>query len=190
MKTRLRPALLAFGLLTLAGCGENAGSLLRRGANYRSELTDRLSRVDSEESAKKFIDHHLKVYAEKLKTLDDLWVKWIKDIEDDYRGKKRVISFVTRAELGSKEWMDEAKNHRGKDDTRFDDTREAFVSYVKRINADKDRFNREKQRIADLVQKYQAEGKDCPNLMKIGQPETFRAMLLTGSEKKAPQPQN
>jgi hypothetical protein len=180
----------------LTGCGDSADSLLRTGVNYKSELTDRLMKVTDEASAKKFIDHHMKVFSEKNKNLNDKWDKWIKEIEDDYRGKVRVINIKSTAAPGTDEWEQDMLNaERKKDDDRIINTREAFISYMKKITADTARFDRERARIGDIVKhlvgEERAKGTDnpnpvelWPNLVKITEPDSFKNVLLTGAVKK------
>src|SRR5436190_16437870 len=104
MNARLQRGLWALAFLTLTGCGDTADSLLRTGVNCKSEFTDRLMKVTDEPSAKKFIEHHLKVFTEKHKNLNDKWDKWIKEIEDDYRGKLRVVAIASTAAPGTEQW--------------------------------------------------------------------------------------
>jgi hypothetical protein len=198
MNARLARSFFLLGLVTAAGCGDTADTILRSGANSRSELTDRLMKVTDEASGKKFIDYHLKNYTEKSKALDEKWLKWIKDIEDDYgRGKKKVIAFTTTGAPGTEQWEKDARNVPANEDERVVETREAFITYMKKITADTARFERERARIGDIVNYLVAEetakggertsAKEiCPSLVKITEPNTFRGLLLSGAEKKQP----
>jgi hypothetical protein len=194
MNWHLRRGLLTLSLLTLAGCGDSGESLVRTAMNQKSELTDRLMKVKDENAAKKFIDHHMKVFGDKKKILDDKWQKWIKDVDDDATGKARVLIFQTTGTPGDAQWEKDALNIPPNQNARFIGTREAFVTYIKKIKADKERFEREKARIADLVKQLEddeiAKGgnpkpkESWPNLVKINEPGTFKEMLLTGAEKR------
>ena len=134
MNKHLRRGLLALGLLTLTGCGDSADTLMRSGVNYKCELTDRLMKVKNEEEARKFIDHDLKIYAEKIKILDDKWMKWIKDIEDPYRKKKyKVINIESKWEQGTDKWEEDALNAPGKEDDQIMSTRKAFGNYMRKL---------------------------------------------------------
>src|SRR5258708_369723 len=89
MNRHFRQGLLVLSLVTLAGCGESADTLLRKGINWKTELTDRLMKVTDEASAKKFMES-FKTYMEKNRELDEKWQKWNKDIFDDYSRLKRA----------------------------------------------------------------------------------------------------
>jgi len=186
----------------LTGCGDTADTLLRTGVNYKSELTDSMMKIKDEESAKKFLDYTLKNYVEKNRLLNEKWDKFIKDIEDDFRGKKRVIKFKTNADPGTEEWEREALNLPANEDPRFLETRQAFITYMRKITADNARFEREKERIRALVNYFTLEkageekGKDAenpavsakdawPNMSKINEKDTFRSILMNGAEKKS-----
>jgi hypothetical protein len=198
----LRRTLWVLCPLILTGCGDSADTLLRTGVNYKSELTDTLMKVKDEESAKKFLEFTIKNYLEKNRILNEKWDKFIKDIEDDFRGKKKVIKFKTNADPGTEEWERDALNVPANEDPRIISTREAFITYMKKIVADDARCNREKERIKALVNSLAAEkasgekGKDgenpvvnpneaWPNLSKINSPETFKTLLMNGSEKRS-----
>src|SRR5437764_9514236 len=84
---RFRRGFLLLGLLALTGCGDSADSLLRIAINNRSELTDRLARVNDEASAERFNEVHMAAFSDKHKVIDEKWQKWLRDIEDDYRSK-------------------------------------------------------------------------------------------------------
>jgi hypothetical protein len=198
MKKQLRLGLLALGALTLCGCGDSAYTILRTNANSYSELIDRLSKVNDEPSAKKFLDPYLKNYKERIRELDEKWNKFVKDIEDDFRGKKPIISFRTEAVVGSEEWDNEARNAPGKEVASINDTREIFITFVKKISADRARMTREiarlaaveKQLIADKVAEEKAKGVEnpkvdpetiCPNLIKLTDPATFTPLFINGA---------
>lgn len=81
------------------------------------------------------------------------------------------------------------------DDSRFAESREAFISYMRNVTADNARFEREKARIAalidQLVEEERAKGGErtnpnelCPSLVKINAPDTFKSVLLTGAAKR------
>lgn len=201
MSRHLRYALILLGLATLSGCGANADTILRMGINRKSELTDRLAKVTDEQSAKKFNDVYVKNYVEANRQLDEKWQKWTKDIEDDLprRDKIRIVNFKSSGAPGSDEWIRDARNVPDNLDPRVLETRESFIIYVKQALADGARFEREKARIANIVNYLVAEktsqekagGNDnpsvdpkalCPNLALINDP-TSRPMLLTGARK-------
>jgi hypothetical protein len=196
MSKHLRRGLCVLSLLALTGCGDSADTLLRTGINYKSELTDRLMKVTDEDSARKFIDQHMKTFTDKNKNLNDKWDKWIKEIEDDYRGKMRVVNITSTGAPGSEQWEKDLVNAENKKDDKIIATREAFINYMRKITADTKRFEREKARIADLVNHLVAEEKAkggeppnpqelWPNLVKINGPDAFKNILLTGAVKKA-----
>lgn len=203
MNRRLRYGLVLLGLAALSGCGDNADTILRMGANRKSELTDRLAKVTDEQSAKKFTGFYLKNYIEDNRKLDEKWQKWVKDIEEDHHSKKiRVIQFKTTFAPGSDEWNAEARvPPQNIDDPRIMETREAFILYMKHVDADKTRYDREKARIANLVNYFVAEkisqekaaGNDnpsvdpktlCPSMVFINDPSIARSLLLTGALKR------
>jgi hypothetical protein len=190
MNRRGRNSLLLLGLLALTGCGDTPDTILRSAINQKNELTDRLMKVTDEESARKFVEVDMKNYADKLKTIDEKWVKWIKDVEDDFRSKKlRLIVIYSNAVPGSEQWRKEADKAPVVDDARVPWTRDAFMTYMKNVRADSDLIKREKARIGKLIQQLRTENpganpKDlCPNLSKILEPETFNSTLVTGSRK-------
>ena len=151
MSRRLQRGLWLCGLLTLIGCGDSADSLLRTGINCKSELTDRLSKVTDEPSARNFIDQTLKVYTDKNKALSDKWDKWIKEIEDDpYRGKVRVVNITSS---GPPRGPNSGKRTCGPPRTRRT-TRHRHARGIHRLHEKRrqgQRFDREKARITDLV---------------------------------------
>jgi hypothetical protein len=195
MNKRLRCGLWLVSLLGVAGCGDTPETMLRTSINSKAELTDRLTKVTDEPSAKKFIEHYLKNYTEKNKALNDKWEKWIKEIEDGYRQKVRVL-VTSKNAPGSPEWEEEMRTADNKKDDQIIDTREAFITYMKKVTADSARFEREKARLAEvidnLVAEEKAKGGDrpnpsefCPNLVKIArEPDTFKNTLVTGAIKK------
>ena len=93
-------------------------------------------KVTDEQSAKKFADFYLKNYTETNRQLDERWQKWIKDIEDDYRGKKRVVQFKSNGAPGSEEWERDARNVPDNEDPRIIQTRESFIAYMRKVGAD------------------------------------------------------
>src|SRR5262249_20900856 len=137
-----------------------------------------------------------KAFIEKNKNLNDKWDKWIKDIEDDYRGKVRVVAITSTASPGDEQWEKDLLNAENKKDDRVISTREAFINYMKQISKDSVRFERERARIKELVNNLLAEEKanggelaspaeKWPSLVKINEPDTFRQMLLSGAAKKS-----
>ena len=100
---------------------------------------------------------------------------------------------------GSEEWEKDALNVPPSDDARALQTREAFIVYMRKVSADTNRFNREKARIANILNHLAAEKISAekangvenpevdakalwPNLAMINQPETFRTILLSGAQ--------
>ncbi len=190
-----RHAFFALFFLSLAGCGDSATTILRAGANQKSELTDRLSKVSDEASARIFIDRSMKEFNERLKNLNDKWEKWIKSIEDDYKPRESVLP-TTKHNPGTPEWEQDMRTYSKKmeADVRFAEAREAFIAYVRNITADDARLGREKARIAalvnQLVEEERAKGGDrasaneiCPNLVKINASETFKNAYLKGAKR-------
>jgi hypothetical protein len=186
MNQRPRRLFLSLGLLALTGCGDSADSLLRTATNYRCELTDRLIKVNDEQSAKKFVDHDMKVYAEKLKNLDDKWVKWIKDIEDPYRKKQyKVVNIQSKSEQGTDQWEEDLFNAPGGKEEDIAPTRKAFAAYVRKVAADDIQFQRERERIKALVDHLEPEEKEkAVSLAKIAEADTFKNLLVSGAGKK------
>jgi hypothetical protein len=196
MSRHLRRGFGILSILAIAGCGDTADTLLRTGSNYKSELTDRLMKVTDEQSARAFIDQTMKTFTEKNKALSDKWEKWIKEIEDDYRGKLRVVNITSSGQPGSEQWEKDLRAAENKKDDKVIATREAFIDYMRKITADAKLFEREQARIADLVKHLTAEekakGGDAPNpqdlwpnLVKIAGPDAFKNLLLAGAVKKA-----
>jgi hypothetical protein len=203
MKKQLRHGLIFVGLVSITGCGADADTLLRMSINQKSELPDRLMKVTDEESAKKFVNFYFKNYVETNRALDERWQKWIKDIEDDYRHKKSVVQFKTTGDPGSEQWEKDARDVPANEDPRIVETREAFITYMKKVGADAERFEREKARIANIVNhlvedkisQEKANGVErpnvdaktlCPNLVYLNEPGTFRTVLITGAYKHEP----
>jgi hypothetical protein len=115
--------------------------------------------------------------------------------------KKRVVGFKSTNVPGSDEWVIEARNVPANEDVRIVKTREAFITYLKKIKADEDRFTRERARIADIINHLVAEKTSeerakgveqpninpknfWPNLVKINEPDTLKNLLLTGAGKR------
>jgi hypothetical protein len=201
MNGQLRNVLIFLASIALTGCGANADTLLRTSINQKSELTDRLMKVTDEETAKKFVNFYFKNYVDVNRALDERWQKWIKDIEDDYRHKKSVVQFKTTGDPGSEQWEKDARDVPDNEDPRIVETREAFIAYMRKVGADAERFEREKARIANIVNhlvedktgQEKAGGVErpnvdpkalCPNLAYILEPATFRAVLITGAYKR------
>ncbi len=106
VRTMNKCRLFLLGLVFVAGCGDSADSLLRTAGNRKSELTDRLMKVNDEAAAKKFYDVQVRNFMERNKDVNEKWEKWLKDIEDDFRSKKlRVVSVPNVAAApGTEEW--------------------------------------------------------------------------------------
>jgi hypothetical protein len=201
LKTHLRRGLFLLGVLTLSGCGDSADTLLRTATNFKSEITDRLMKVTDEPSAKKYTDY-MKTCMDKNRDLDEKWQKWIKDIEDDFRKeKKRVVQFKSDAAPGTEQWEADARNVSANEDARIIQTREAFITYLRKISADAKRLEREKARIAALVNHLVAEKINeerakgvenpvvdpksyWPNLVQINDPSLFKMLVMTGANKQ------
>ena len=131
------------------------------------------------------------MFIDKNKNLNDKWDKWIKEIEDDYRGKVRVVNVASTGAPGDEQWEKDLLNAENKKDDRVISTRQAFINYMKNVAKDSERFEREKARIKDLVDHLDAEEREkSPSLVKINEADTFRQLLLSGAMKKpAPPPQ-
>jgi hypothetical protein len=207
MSKPFRYGLMFLGLLSATGCGADADTLLRMGINQKSELTDRLMKVTDEESAKKFGGFYLKNYIETNRQLDERWQKWIKDIEDDMprKDKVKVVAFKSSGDPGSEEWERDARVFPANAEPVFVQTREAFIAYVKKVGADAARFEREKARIGEVINRLveekvsqeKANAVERPNvdakalwpsLVYLTEPATFRGLVLTGAQKRAPPP--
>jgi hypothetical protein len=205
MNKHLRHGLLFVGLATMTGCGANADTLLRMSINQKSELTDRLMKVTNEESANKFVNFYFKNYVEVNRALDERWQKWIKDIEDvPKKDRISVVAFKSSGDPGSEEWERDARDVPANANSLLVETREAFIAYMKKVGADAERFEREKARIANLlnhlvedkISQEKANGEErpsvdpkklWPNLAYILEPATFRAVLVTGAYKRSAQ---
>lgn len=199
MNRTARTGLFVFGLLTLTGCGDTDTTLLRTAINYKSELIDQLMKVKDEESARKFVDYYLKVFDEKNKTLDDKWNKWTKDIEADFRNKKRVINFSSNGQPGDDQFRQDAVAAMQKEDERIQGTRMTFLDFLSQDAANERRLKREFARIDQLLSYLKEEKiadekakgverpvvkdlENWPNLIKLK--DAFKAIGITGIDPK------
>jgi len=202
-RRHLKNFLLLCSLAVLPGCvGDTPTSVLRSAINRKTELTDRLTAVKDDESAKKFIEGFLTWkdtgYNDENRKLSEKWRDLIKNIEDEHRNK-RVIQFKTNEKAGTDKWLADVENtlKQGLDTEKSDiaGAREAYLAYAKDYVADTKRFERERKRIQNIVSHLTSEKiaeekakgvktpqinpKDhWPNLVQITEKETFQSMLI------------
>lgn len=202
-RRHLKSWLVLCSLGVLPGCGgDTPSSVLRSSINVKGELTDRLTDVKDEPSAKKFIEVHLTFkdsgFNDRNRIFSEKWRDIVKNLEDDHR-PKRVVQFKTSEKAGTDKWLADVEGtlKQGLDTEKPDlaGAREAYLSYAKDYVADSKRFKREQKRIQDIVNQKtnemiadkkasgdkspRVDPKDhWPNLVKINEKETFQNMLV------------